>query len=176
MDIMHKNANFFFFCNNYKKALDLYDILISNNYMIDTMYSNKAACYLKLKEYKNSLQQSLKSLEINLNSSVVWGRVGYSYKGLKMYYESLNAFKIAFKLNNNNKIYYNEIIFLKNKIDNKINIKNVFNVLLNNKILFNNLKKIKNDFINNNFNINNILSNKNIINLIDDILIEVSKK
>jgi tetratricopeptide (TPR) repeat protein len=135
------------------------------------MYSNKAACYLYIKDYKNSLENSLKSIELDLNNSIAWGRVGYSYKGLKMFSESLNAFKIAHKLDKNNNIYLNEVIFLHNRLNDKINVNNVFNKLLNNKILFNKIKDLKNDIINRDFD--TCLSNNNILGLMNEVINEL---
>jgi tetratricopeptide (TPR) repeat protein len=171
MESLHKNANNLFINKQYIAAITIYDFLLNKNYKSTTMYSNKAACYLYIKDYKNSLENSLKSIELDLNNSIAWGRVGYSYKGLKMFSESLNAFKIAHKLDKNNNIYLNEVIFLHNRLNDKINVNNVFNKLLNNKILFNKLKDFKNDIINRDFDV--CLNNNNILGLMNEVINEL---
>jgi tetratricopeptide (TPR) repeat protein len=165
MEQLHKNANELFIQKKYKSAIKIYNNLINNNYKLSIIYSNKAACFMKLKKYKKSLMYSLYSVEHNLNNSIAWGRVGYSYKGLNMLAEALEAFDIAHKLNKNNENYSKEIIFLNELINSKINIKNVFKLLFNNKTLYNKLKNIKNVISNNNLSINQI-SNNNEINKI----------
>jgi tetratricopeptide (TPR) repeat protein len=111
MENLHKNANELFMQEKYELANEIYNQLLNNQYKPDIIYSNKAACFLKLKNYKSALDCGLKSIQINLNNSIAWGRIGYSYKGLKMFTESLNAFEIAHKLNKNNDKYLKELIF-----------------------------------------------------------------
>jgi tetratricopeptide (TPR) repeat protein len=168
---MHKNANHLFVEGQYELANEIYSQLINIQYKPDIMYSNKAACFLKLKNYKYALEHALKSIEINLNNCNAWGRVGSAYKGLKMFSESLNAFEIAHKLNKNNENYIKELIFLHQRFNDKITINNVFNLLLNNKNIFNKLKNVKNEITNglNNDNTNSLFSN-NTNSLFSDIL------
>lgn len=147
MDKLHKYANELFIGGKYEQANDIYTQLLDSQYKLDIMYSNKSACFLTLKNYKNALENALNSVQINLNNSIAWGRVGYSYKGLKMFTESLNAFEIAHKLNKNNNNYLRELIFLHKRFNEKINITNVFNLLLNNKTVFNKLTHMKSEII-----------------------------
>ena len=169
---LHKYANESFVNGNYNLANELYQkILDDYQYKPDIIYSNKAACLLKLKDYKIALYCALKSVEINLNSSIAWGRVGYAYKGLKMFSESLNAFEIAHKLDKNNEIYLKELIFLHKRFNEKINTTNIFNLLLNNKNIFNKLKNMKNEIVNT--NVTNCLNNENITSLISEVINEL---
>jgi tetratricopeptide (TPR) repeat protein len=160
MEDLHKIANNLFIKEQYELADNLYNQLVDNQYKLDIIYSNKAACFLKLKNYKSALMCALNSVQINLNNSIAWGRIGYSYKGLKMFTESLNAFEIAHKLNKNNESYLKELIFLHQRFNSKINVTNVFNLLLNDQVLFNKLKDIKNEIINT--DVANCLKNDNI--------------
>lgn len=169
MDI-HKIANNLFINEEYEIANELYNILIKMNYKIDIIYSNKAACFLKLKNYKDALDFALKSIQNNLNYSVSWGRIGYAYKGLKMFSESLNAFEIAHKLNKRNKNYIKELLFLNERFNNKINMNNIFNLLLSNENILNKLKNIKNDIIN--ANLNECINN-NITSFVGEIMNEL---
>jgi len=171
MENLHKYGNNFFIEGQYELANEIYSELLDNQYKTDIIYSNKAACFLKLKNYKSALVCALSSVQINLKNSIAWGRIGYSYKGLKMFTESLNAFEIAHKLNKNNENYLKELIFLHQRFNNKINVTNVFNLLLNNKIIFNKLKGIKNEIINT--DIINCLNNNNITSLINEVMNEL---
>jgi len=168
MNNLHKNANNLFVEGQYELANKIYSQLINNQYKPDIMYSNKAACFLKLKNYKLALEYALTSIQLNLNSCNAWGRVGSAYKGLKMFSESLNAFEIAHKLNKTNENYIKELIFLHQRLNEKINIKNVFNLLLNNQNIFNKLKNIKNEI--KNTKITNVLNNDNITLLINEVI------
>jgi len=169
---LHKYANQLFITEDYILANEIYDYILKNNqYKPDIIYSNKAACFLKIKDYKNALFYALKSVEINLNYSIAWGRIGYAYKGLKMFTESLNAFEIAHKLDKNNENYLKELIFIHKRFNDKINTSNVFNLLLNNKIIFNKLKNMKNEIINT--NVTNFLNNENITSLIKEVMNEL---
>jgi tetratricopeptide (TPR) repeat protein len=147
---LHKIANDLYENNQYNFAIKIYDELINNNYNLSIIYSNKAACFLQMKEYKNALENSLMSVQYDLKNSIAWGRIGSSYKGLKMFAESLSAYETAHKLNKNNSNYLQELIFLHKWFNNKINTTNIFNLLLNNKILFEKLKKKKSDILSGN--------------------------
>ena len=171
MEDLHKIANNLFIYDQYELADNLYNQLVDKQYKLDIIYSNKAACFLKLKNYKSALMCALKSVQIDLNNSIAWGRIGYSYKGLKMFTESLNAFEIAHKLNKNNESYLKELIFLHQRFNNKINVTNVFNLLLNDQVLFNKLKDIKNEIINT--DVANCLKNDNITSLINIVMNEL---
>jgi len=157
MKNLHKIANNLFLNKQYYLAIEVYNYLLNKQYKSSIIYSNISACYLYIKDYKNALNYALQSIQINLNNSIAWGRVGYSYKGLKMFSESLYAFELAHKFNKNNDNYLKELIFLHDRFNKKINISNVFNLLLNNNTLFNKIKENKDNIINNN-NINEIIN------------------
>jgi tetratricopeptide (TPR) repeat protein len=148
---LHNKANYLYKNEKYDEAIDIYLELVHNEYKINIIYSNISACYLKKKNYCSALYYSLTSLTYNVNNYIAWGRVGYSYKGLKKYKNALDAFNIAYTIYKN-KIYKKEIDYFINKLDNKINKENIFNLLLNDKILFNEIKELKNDILNYNFN------------------------
>ena len=171
MESLHKYANESFVNGNYNLANELYNqLLVDSNqeYKPDIIYSNISACFLKINNYISALDYALKSVQINLNNSIAWGRIGYSYKGLKMFSESLNAFEVAHKLDKYNENYLKELIFLHKRFNEKINVTNVFNLLLNNQIIFNKLKSMKNQITNT--NVGNCLNNDNITSLISEVM------
>jgi tetratricopeptide (TPR) repeat protein len=167
MEVFHKKANKLYYNKNYYEAISIYNLLIENNYKINIIYSNRAACFLQIKDYLKALNDSLKSVELDLNYSKAWGRVGYSYKGLKMDINALKAFEIALKFNKNSKLYKNETEYYLNKYSNKLNFTNIFNLLKDKKI-YEDLKKIKTEILNTNHQ--KVLDNENIINFFDDII------
>jgi tetratricopeptide (TPR) repeat protein len=166
-NLLHIKGNKLYKNKKYDEANLIYTLLLDNNYKIDIMYSNRAACFLKKKNYLKSLDDSLKAVQVNLNYSKAWARVAYSYKGLKMRLNSLKAFEIALKIDKSNKLYQSEAENYFNKFSSKLNIINLFS-LLKDKNLINNLKLIKNDLLNTPSD--KILDNDNIINFIDKII------
>lgn len=164
----HNKANKLYKKQKYIEAIIIYSDLIEKNYNKDIMYSNKAACNLQLKNYVESLSDSLKAVENNINNSIAWGRVGYSYKGLKMHSHAHKAFEIAHKLDEKNKIYLNETQYYYNRLSNKLNMKTIFNLMMNNKDLYNQLTDLKKDILN--INNENFLTNKKLLDYADTLL------
>jgi tetratricopeptide (TPR) repeat protein len=172
MELLHIKANQLYNIKKYIKAIALYSKLIDYNYEKAIMLSNRSACYLNLKDYLLSLDDSLKAIEINMNMVKAWGRVGYSYKGLKMHKDAYKAFEIANTLDKNNNLYKNELQYYFNRFDNKINLSNIFKLLTNDTNLLNNLKEIKTEVINT--TPTNLFNNKKIIDLIENIIKKIN--
>ena len=85
---MHKLGNDYYNDKNYTDSIIIYDKLLNNivdSNLISIIYSNKSACYLKLEDYYNALNEGLQSIQYNKNNSVAWGRVGWASKKLKKY-------------------------------------------------------------------------------------------
>lgn len=161
MELQHLLANGFYNKKKYKLAIQIYLILLENNYKKDIINSNISGCYLKLKNYKIALQYALEAVTNNINYDIAWGRIGYAYRGLLMYHESLEAFKNAYKINNK-ELYKKKINELSEKLSTP---QNIFNIIKNNKTIFNKILELKKDITNLNIN-NNKIQNiiKQIIN------------
>ena len=113
---IHELGNDLYNQKKYNKALHKYKLILNSNYINNyIIYSNCSACYLKLKNYSSALDYALKSIELNINYSIAWGRIGYAYKKLKLHSNALKAFDIAYKLNKDSEIYQKEIIFYQNR-------------------------------------------------------------
>ena len=83
---IHLTANKYYKERDTFNALILYEQLL--NILVDDnirslLYSNKAACYLILKDYINVLQNALESIKHNNTNSKAWGRIGWAFKALK---------------------------------------------------------------------------------------------
>lgn len=172
MEFIHIKANQLYKENEFEEAIKLYSELINNNYKKSIILSNRSACYLNLDNYFLALNDSLRSIELDINMAIAWGRVGYSYKGLKMHMDAVKAFEIANSLNKNNVIYKKEIQYYFNRFDNKINLANIFKLLTNDKKMLNNLKEIKTEIVN--VSPNDLFNNKKIVNLIETIIKKIN--
>ena len=167
---LHATANIYFNNNQAVDALNIYleiiELLINNkitdNIFFSLIYSNISACHLKNKNYIKSLETGLISTQYNLHNAKAWGRIGWSYKGLKINNNAYKSFTLASKINPSNIYYKKEIELYESKILNK---NNLFKLFLNDVTLLNKLKD-KN-------NIANILKgnlNDDILLLIDDVI------
>ena len=143
--------------------------LLVDNTIKSKIYSNKSACYLILKDFVNSLNNALLSIKCNNFNAKAWGRIAWSFKGLKNNENALDAFKIAHKFDPLNINYKKEIYFYNlNKID-KFNLFKLFkssNYIINK---FKN-KDFTNKLLLNIFNQDNLLKDEDILHLIDYII------
>jgi len=169
--IQHHLANKLYNKKKYNDSIVIYTDLINKNYKKDIIYSNRAACYLQLQKYLESLNDSLKAVELNINYSLAWGRIGYSYKGLKMHSHAYKAFDIAHNLDKKNKIYSNENNFYYNRLSKKLNFGVLFKIMINNKDLYHELIELKKNLLN--INNENFLQNKIVLDYADKLLLEL---
>jgi tetratricopeptide (TPR) repeat protein len=165
--LLHENANNLYHKKLYVDAINIYSSLIEGNYKLDIIYSNRSACYLQLKEYTKSLNDSLKSLETTLGNAKAWGRVGYSYKGLKKHLEAIKAFEFANNLDKNNKIYINELKFYDRKFTSKLTISNLSSLMMN-KNIYNLMLNLKDEMKGK--DINTIFKDNNVEKILNTIL------
>lgn len=163
--IKHYQANQYYCIKQYDDAIDIYSFLIKKNYKIDIMYSNRAACYLNLQKFNLALQDSLFSVEHNNTFVTGWGRVGYSYKALGLHSKAFTAFEIAYNFNKKD-IYKNELDYYQDKFSKNTSVINVFNIIKNDKIIFDKIKKFKSEII----NTTDIFNNNNILDLVESII------
>lgn len=165
---IHDLGNKLYNQKKYEDALEKYITILNSDYINNNIiYSNCSACYLKLKNYPNALEYALKSIELNINYATAWGRVGYAYKKLKLHANAFKAFQIAYKLNKNNRIYENELIFYQDRLYNKLNFKNMYDIIVNSPELLNNIKESKNEIL------NKSLNNK-LVNIFDNIIEKIN--
>lgn len=166
---LHFIANDLYHNSNYKNAIEFYNLIIGYNkqYII---YSNISACYLQSGDYLKALEYGLKSVNDNNKYDIGWGRIGSAYKALNKLNDALTSFKIAYNLNKKD-IYKKYILYLENKIDSKITKKNIFNMLLNNKDILNKIGDVNfRTAITNIRNSDDIINNKDIMNIMDNII------
>ena len=169
---LHDLANKYFKEGDYKYAIILYDNLLEslvNDILKSKIYSNKSACYLMLKDFINSLNNALLSIKYNNLNAKAWGRVGWSFKGLKNKEDSLKSFKLANKFDPLNINYKKEIYFYNsNKID-KINLVELFK---SSEYIINKLKNenFRNKLLSNLFTPDNLMKDNEVLHLIDYII------
>jgi tetratricopeptide (TPR) repeat protein len=153
-------------------AILLYDEILKiefDNKIISIIYSNKSACYLMLKDFVNSLNNALISIKYNNLNAKAWGRIGWSFKGLKNKEDSLKAFKIANNLDPLNINYKKEIYFYNS---NKIDKLKLFEFFKSNKYIINKLNNnnFKNKLLANLFSPDNLIKDSEVLHLIDYII------
>jgi len=161
-------ANNFFYKNKINLALKFYFYILDttdDKLLLSNIYSNISACYMKLKDNLSSLNYSLQATTYNLKNTKAWARIGWSYKCLKIYNKSLQAFTIASNFNPNNNFYKKEISYLETKI--VIDKNKVFDLFLNNSNILDKIKKNKKNILSGNIT-------KEIKNLINYIIGEIN--
>ncbi len=174
---LHILGNQCFLNSDYDKAIYYYtEIIKNNNYdKIHIIHSNRSGCYLKLNNYKSALNDALNSIQFCLNYATAWGRAGSAYKGLKIYDNSLQAYKIANNLNPENKNYIKEVNNFLKKIE--LTPASLFKIFLNNGNLLERLrnKHFKNMLMNTQNPmdlINNVELHKIMFEIIDNLKIK----
>ena len=169
---LHDLANKYFKECDYKYAIILYDNLLEsliNDILKSKIYSNKSACYLMLKDFVNSLNNGLLSIKYNNLNAKAWGRVGWSFKGLKNKEDSLKSFKIANRFDPFNINYKKEIYFYNS---NKIDKLNLFELFKSNEYIIDKLKNenLRNKLLLNLFSPDKLIKDNEILHLIDYII------
>lgn len=169
-DLNHGIGNSEYKNKNYEDAINTY-MKIKNYSKIDIIKSNISACYLFLENYEKALHFGLLSIELNIKNSISWGRIGSAYKGLNKKSEAYTAYKIANKLDSNN-IYYNkELDYYRQNL--KINAKDIFSLILNNKNLLDKIKLNYNIIASNALSPAKLFTCKNVLEIIDDIIFKL---
>lgn len=169
---LHDSANKYFEENDYKYAILLYDNLLEfivNDILKSKIYSNKSACYLMLKDFVNSLNNALLSIKYNNLNARAWGRVGWSFKGLKNKVDSLKSFKIATKFDPLNINYKKEIYFYNS---NKIDKLSLFELFKSSEYVINKLKNknFRNKLLSNLLTPDNLMKDSEVLHLIDYVI------
>ena len=66
---MHKIGNEYFNESNYNCAIIIYNKILDNifdNNLISIINSNKSACYLKLEDYYNAINEGIQSIQFTI--------------------------------------------------------------------------------------------------------------
>ncbi|KAJ3427422.1 RNA polymerase ii-associated protein [Anaeramoeba flamelloides] len=101
---------------HYTKAISIYD----GDHIF---YSNRAACYLKIKMYKSAEEDCTRALQIDPKFIKAWFRRGLARKNLKNYRFAIKDFKKVLKLQPENQASVKEILAINKQIkqDNPLN-------------------------------------------------------
>ncbi|KAJ5078573.1 RNA polymerase ii-associated protein [Anaeramoeba ignava] len=92
-------GNNFFRQNQYEKAIDNYTKAINANPRNEIYYSNRAACLIKLKKFKEAENDCVKSLEINPKFLKSWLRKATANRYLKNYTQAIHDFQQVLLIN-----------------------------------------------------------------------------
>uniref|UniRef100_A0A4X2K4A2 Dynein axonemal assembly factor 4 n=1 Tax=Vombatus ursinus TaxID=29139 RepID=A0A4X2K4A2_VOMUR len=104
-------GNKLFGTENYLAAINAYNLAIRLNNKIPTLYLNRAACHLKLKNLHKTIEDSSKALELltphvadNANARMkAHVRRGTAFCQLELYVEGLQDYEAALKIDPSNK-------------------------------------------------------------------------
>ncbi|ESP00556.1 hypothetical protein LOTGIDRAFT_112670 [Lottia gigantea] len=107
---LRDKGNSFFASGDYQSAISVYSHAIRLNPNIPGLYSNRAACHLKIRNFFKAVEDSSKALELltpavpqNAASRVkAHIRRGTSFCELEMYVEGLMDYEAALKIDKNN--------------------------------------------------------------------------
>ncbi|XP_053222136.1 dynein axonemal assembly factor 4 isoform X1 [Podarcis raffonei] len=110
-DWLKDKGNKMFATGNYLAAVNAYNLAIRISNKIPTLYLNRAACHLKLRNLHKAIEDSSKALELltppvpdNANARVkAHVRRGAAFCGLELYAEGLQDYIAALKIEPTNK-------------------------------------------------------------------------
>ena len=95
--------------SNYDESIRIFTNLIESNDDIYINLCNRSACYIKLRKYKEALDDCKQVLKYNQTWAKAWGRLGASLYGLSQYNNAKKAYIKASELEPTNQIYKNMI-------------------------------------------------------------------
>eukprot|EP00106_Octopus_bimaculoides_P005017 XP_014772459.1 PREDICTED: dyslexia susceptibility 1 candidate gene 1 protein homolog [Octopus bimaculoides] len=107
---LRDKGNKFFQDGNYLAAINIYTHAIQLDYKMPALYSNRAACHLKVKNYMKCIEDSSKALDLlmppvpqNASSRCkAFVRRGTAFCKLELFVEGLQDYEAALKLDPNN--------------------------------------------------------------------------
>lgn len=110
-DLLQTKGNNFFHIGNYPAAINVYTHAIKLSNQIPALYSNRAACHLKVRNFMKCIQDCSKALDLmhpcvpqNATSRCrALVRRGTAFCELELYIEGLQDYDAALKLDPNNK-------------------------------------------------------------------------
>ncbi|XP_061677653.1 dynein assembly factor 4, axonemal isoform X6 [Syngnathoides biaculeatus] len=109
-DWLKEKGNNFFAAGDYLSALNAYNLAIRLNRKISALFSNRAACHLKLRNFHKAIEDSSQALElltpaVSTNSAArarAHVRRGTAFCQLQLYAEGLQEYQTALKIDPNN--------------------------------------------------------------------------
>ncbi|XP_005996227.1 dynein assembly factor 4, axonemal [Latimeria chalumnae] len=109
-DWLKEKGNKLFATGNYLAAINAYNLAIQLNRRLPTLYLNRAACHLKLRNLHKTIEDSSKALELlmppvlnNADSRLkAHVRRGTAFCELELYVEGLQDYEAALKIDPNN--------------------------------------------------------------------------
>ncbi|KAI5097915.1 dyslexia susceptibility 1 candidateprotein 1 protein [Silurus meridionalis] len=109
-DWLKNKGDKFFMLGNYQAALNAYDLAIKLNRQIAALFSNRAACHLKLRNLHKAIEDSSQALELltpavsgNAKARMkVHVRRGTAFCQLELYVEGLQDYQAALRIDPQN--------------------------------------------------------------------------
>ncbi|XP_001378179.2 dynein axonemal assembly factor 4 isoform X2 [Monodelphis domestica] len=121
---LKEKGNTLFGTENYLAAINAYNLAIRLNNKIPSLYLNRAACHLKLKNLHKTIEDSSKALELliphvadNANARMkAHVRRGTAFCQLELYVEGLQDYEAALKIDPSNRILQKDAKKIRNII------------------------------------------------------------
>ncbi|XP_053356926.1 dynein assembly factor 4, axonemal [Clarias gariepinus] len=109
-DYLKDKGDKFFTAGNYQAALNAYDLAIKLNRRIPALFSNRAACHLKLRNLHKAIEDSSQALElltpaVSANAAArikAHVRRGTAFCQLELYVEGLQDYQAALRIDPHN--------------------------------------------------------------------------
>jgi DnaJ family protein C protein 7 len=99
-----------FSAGDWKTAAELYTKAIALDSTSASYYSNRSACYLQMKNYKDALKDALKCVELDPKFVKGYFRAGTAYTCLGQLDQAASQLQLALKIEPNNQQVKNELV------------------------------------------------------------------
>lgn len=97
-DTFKRKGNEFFVAGDYEGAAKLYELSLSHWTQNPTVWSNRAACFLRLEKWDKALQDAQIARTLDPKYVKAWYREGRAAEGLKRWEDAATAFYQAAQL------------------------------------------------------------------------------
>lgn len=84
-----------------REAIEIYQNLISENYISDTLYYNLGSALGRIEEYESSINYFKLAIILNPNKPEIWNNLGNSYMQLGLHDLEIDCYNKALKINPN---------------------------------------------------------------------------
>jgi len=107
---LKEQGNNYFLAHRYEDAVSCYNKAIIKCSQVPTYFTNRALCYLHLKQWEKAVQDCRKALELDRRSVKAYFYLGKALVQLEQYDESIKILSRAFEIAKNQKMLFGDEI------------------------------------------------------------------
>jgi len=107
---LKEQGNNYFLAHRYEEAVSCYNKAIIKNSQIPTYFTNRALCYLHLKQWEKAVQDCRKAMELDRRSVKAHFYLGKALVQLEQYDEAIKTLTRAFEIAKNQKMLFGDEI------------------------------------------------------------------